>query len=249
MNLKFYVPVTSLSKSEKTKKLTGGQGVIGKIRGIASTPDLDRDGQRVMQEGLDISEFLTKGFLNWDHDNSRIVGYPDETNTKMTPEGLLVEGYLLDTEEGRRAWDTSIALQKSKTNRRLGFSIEGQVLKQDEEGRILKARVTNVALTATPVNPYTSWNTLVKSMTASAEGKRNVLIKESLEGVKTYCQKGLDGDAQVIESIEVLRDKLNKSESPEDIRLFLMLFKGCYGSELDNNTNGILEEIQKEKER
>lgn len=231
MNIKFYVPITEtkMIKSVDNKKLKG-KSIIGKIKGIASTPDLDYEQEQVVQEGLDISSFLEKGFLNWDHDNTKIVGFPDKKATKLTKQGLYVEGYLLDTEIGRMAWDTANALQKSGTDRRLGFSIEGQVIKQDKKGKILKARVTNIALTPTPVNPYTSWDTVAKSLTANATG--NALIKESLENAKIYCQKGLDGDIEVLDSLNVLKNRLNQSENEDDERLYLMMFKGLYGEDL-----------------
>lgn len=248
MNVKFFLPAETLRKAEKPIKVGDRkQGTIGKIRGIASTPDLDKEGERVLQEGLDIKDFIEKGFLNWDHDNSRIVGYPDRKNTKMTKDGLFVEGYILDTDDGRRVWDTATALEKSGTDRRLGFSIEGQVLKQDNKGRILKARVTNVALTSMPVNPYTSWNTVAKSLVANnARIGDNPLIKESLENAKLYCQKGLDGDIEVLESIQNLQDRYNDSTDKDDVKFYLMFFKGMYGDELSKNTEAIMQELKEE---
>ena len=76
-DIKVYVPIDTMTKSEKES------GVLGRIKGVASTPDLDRDGEKVMQDGLDISYFLERGFFNWDHDNSKIVGYPDKENTQI----------------------------------------------------------------------------------------------------------------------------------------------------------------------
>lgn len=248
MNVNFFIPAKTLIKAENSNVSDNKKrGIIGKIRGIASTPDLDKEGERVLQEGLDISEFTQKGFLNWDHDNSKIIGYPDSRKTKMTKDGLFVEGYILDTDDGRRAWDTAIALEKSGTDRRLGFSIEGQVLKQDNKGRILKARVTNVALTSMPVNPYTSWNTVAKSLVANnAQMGDNPFIKESLENAKIYCQKGLDGDIEVLESIQNLQGKYNDSKDKDDVKFYLMFFKGMYGDELSRNMEAIMKELKEE---
>lgn len=239
-DMQIYVPLIDLIKSEDSKSLGSQKGIIGKIRGLASTPDLDYQGEKVVQKGLDISSFLEKGFLNLDHDNSRIVGYPDKNNTKITKDGLYLEGYLLDNSDGRRFWETAIALQKSGTSRRLGFSIEGQVLKEDDKGQILKARVTNVAVTSTPCNANATWNAVVKSMTASTQSQAP-LLKESLENGKIFYQKGLDGDEEVRECLKKFKNKLNKSENEDDVELYLMMFRGLYGDDMKEKTRQILE--------
>lgn len=238
-DMQIYVPLIDLIKSEPSNKMESKTGIIGKIRGLASTPDLDYQGEKVVQKGLDIRSFLKNGFLNLDHDNSRIVGYPDSKNTKITKDGLYLEGYLLDNSDGRRFWETAIALQKSGTSRRLGFSIEGQILKENEKGQILKARVTNVAVTSTPCNANATWNAVVKSMTANTTSA-SPLLKESLECGKLYYQKALEGDREVLESLNTFKNKLNKSDNEDDIRLYLMMFKGLYGEDMANKARQII---------
>lgn len=240
-DIKVYVPIDTLTKSKEDS------GVLGRIRGVASTPDLDRDGEKVMQEGLDISYFLDRGFFNWDHDNSKIVGYPDKDKTQITKDGLYVEGYILNTSDGKRVWDTAIALQKSKTPRRLGFSIEGQVLKRGLNGRIEKARVNNIALTSTPVNTKTSWNALVKSMTGERPYEVSPLVKQSLENAKIACQAGLDGDEEVIKCMDYLITRSNEDTSENGVRTFLRLFKGVEGEELDTYTDEVLKALPERK--
>lgn len=235
MDIKFFIPAESM----ELKKSEDNESVLGKIRGIASTPDIDFEGEKVIQEGLDIKHFLEKGFFNWDHDNSQIVGYPDKDHTKITKDGFYVEGFLLNTPLGKRVWDTSIALEKSGSNRSLGFSIEGQILKQDKKGRIEKARVTNVAITSTPVNSYTSFNTVAKSMISTSNASS--LIKESLDGVMRYAQRGIDGDIEVLDSLNSLKSRLNTSQDDEDKRLYLMLFKGLYGADLEDTMKKLKE--------
>ncbi len=240
-DIKVYVPIDTLTKSKEDS------GVLGRIRGVASTPDLDRDGEKVMQDGLDISYFLDRGFFNWDHDNSKIVGYPDKDKTQITKDGLYVEGYILNTSDGKRVWDTAIALQKSKTPRRLGFSIEGQVLKRGLNGRIEKARVNNIALTSTPVNTKTSWNALVKSMTGERPYEVSPLVKQSLENAKIACQAGLDGDEEVIKCMDYLITRSNEDTSENGVRTFLRLFKGVEGEELDTYTDEVLKALPERK--
>lgn len=240
-DIKVYVPIDTLTKSKEDS------GVLGRIRGVASTPDLDRDGEKVMQDGLDISYFLDRGFFNWDHDNSKIVGYPDKDKTQITKDGLYVEGYILNTADGKRVWDTAIALQKSKTPRRLGFSIEGQVLKRGLNGRIEKARVNNIALTSTPVNTKTSWNALVKSMTGERPYEVSPLVKQSLENAKIACQAGLDGDEEVLKCMDYLITRSNEDTSENGVRTFLRLFKGVEGEELDTYTDEVLKALPERK--
>lgn len=240
-DIKVYVPIDTLTKSKEDS------GVLGRIRGVASTPDLDRDGEKVMQDGLDISYFLDRGFFNWDHDNSKIVGYPDKDKTQITKDGLYVEGYILNTSDGKRVWDTAIALQKSKTPRRLGFSIEGQVLKRGLNGRIEKARVNNIALTSTPVNTKTSWNALVKSMTGERPYEVSPLVKQSLENAKIACQAGLDGDEEVLKCMDYLITRSNEDTSENGVRTFLRLFKGVEGEELDTYTDEVLKALPERK--
>lgn len=240
-DIKVYVPIDSMTKSEKDN------GVLGRIKGVASTPDLDRDGEKVMQEGLDISYFLERGFFNWDHDNSKIVGYPDKENTQITKDGLYVEGYILNTDDGKRVWDTAIALQKSNTPRRLGFSIEGQVLKRGLNGRIEKARVNNIALTSTPVNTKTSWSALVKSMTGERPFEVSPLVKQSLEHVKVACDSALSGDEEALKCMDYLVTRSNEDTSEKGVRTFLRLFRGVEGEELDAYTNEVLKAIPERK--
>lgn len=237
--MKFYVPIDLLKSQDDRDEM--------RIRGIASTPDLDRDNESVVQEGLDISDFVDYGFFNLDHDNGIILGYPDKEKTKITKDGLYVEGTLLDTPRARDIWDTAMALQKSNAPRRLGFSIEGRVVNRDNKGKILKAKVTNVAITSTPVNPNATWDAVVKSMASSSlsTDTANSLVPESLEGIKTFVGKVEEKDEDAIQTLEGLQHKLNNSTDIEDIRAYLMIVKGLYGKELDYKLNDVLAEMSK----
>ncbi|NLY08552.1 MAG: hypothetical protein GXZ11_01420 [Tissierellia bacterium] len=215
-----------------------------RIRGFASTPDLDRDNETVMQNGLDISDFVEYGFFNLDHDNSIILGYPDAKETKITKSGLYVEGTLLDTPRSREIWESAVAMKKSNAPRKLGFSIEGKVLARDDKGKILKAKVTNVAITATPVNPHATWDAIVKSMTALSTDTGGALMPESIEGIKSFVDRVELNDNQAMESLNYLQDKLNKSDNLEDVKLYLQLFRGFSGEELDIKLNEVLAIMQ-----
>jgi hypothetical protein len=138
------------------------------IRGYASTPANDRQGESLVQKGLDISEFVNNGWLNYDHDNSIILGYPT-AETHIDDHGLWVEGELLKgVPMADKLWDLAVALKKSNAPRKLGFSVEGKVLER-KGNSILKAKIYNCALTPNPVNTEATWDAVVKSFRPDAD--------------------------------------------------------------------------------
>ena len=221
---------------------------VMRIQGLASTPDLDRDNEEIVQEGLDISDFVNHGFFNLDHDNSIILGYPDKEKTHITPEGLFVDGYLLDTPKARDIWETAVALQKSNAPRKMGFSVEGEVLNRDKRGKITKAKIMNVAITPTPVNPHATWDAIVKSMTGADTTRCQSLIKQSLEGLRYFTKRLERGDQDAVEVLEHVRKSMNESTDPENVRAYLSLFYGAEGKELDNKTNEVLNLLEHDEE-
>jgi len=138
------------------------------IKGFASTSDRDRQGESIMQKGLDISDLVGSGFFNYDHDNTKIVGYPNN-KTCIKSEGLWVEGEILKgVVVADHVWEVAVALQKSNAPRRWGFSVEGKVLER-QGNRIVKAKLYNIAITPNPVNPKATWDAVVKSFTNGCE--------------------------------------------------------------------------------
>lgn len=236
-NLKIFVPA-EICKSSKDKEM--------RIMGFASTPNMDRQNETVVQQGLDIKDFVEYGFFNLDHDNSCILGYPDKERTKVTNEGLYVEGTILPTKEGNRIWETAVALQKSNAPRKLGFSIEGKVLERDTQGKIKKAKVYNVAITSTPVNPEATWQALVKSMT-TADDSGGALIEESLEHATNFLQRVKNGEETSTSVLNSLLDNLNKSTNPKDIETYLSVFKGYYGDNLKTTVDKVVKEMEDNK--
>jgi len=183
----FEVPVTFFEKADAPK---GKQRRIG---GIISTEAPDRQGETVLADALDLSDWLKNGWYNDNHtkDTDGIVGYPevakkfqkgDKLPTGETAQhaGHWAEGYLLKTDRGDKLWELGQALQG--TGRRLGFSVEGKILrrsgprtivKKSEDGtpqwvgsNIAKALVRNVAITNSPVNTDTGLEILNKSIEA-----------------------------------------------------------------------------------
>ena len=172
----FEVPVTFFEKADAP------EGKQRRIGGIITTDAPDRQGEVVLQEGLDFSDFTANGWFNDNHskDTDGIVGYPEivkkfkkgeelPNGEKSKTAGHWAEGYLLKTDRGNKIWELGQALQG--TGRRLGFSVEGKIVKRDgsrtiakksDDGttqwvgnRIAKAVVRNVAVTNCPVNQET----------------------------------------------------------------------------------------------
>ena len=130
------------------------------FKGIASTSKKDTDDETLMPEGFDLSYFVESGFVNWNHqgkDNpSAIIGEP--IVAKIVPEGLYVETELYKTPTAKGVWELAKAMDNKKgSKRKLGFSIEGKALERDplDNRRILKAKITGLAITPTPKNNAT----------------------------------------------------------------------------------------------
>lgn len=168
-----------------------------RIGGIVSTDGIDRQGEKLLQEGLDFGPFLSKGWFNDNHDSATeaLIGYPDKAEMRSLTDGSTgwyVEGYLLKGHKRADAiWDLANALQKS--DRRLGFSVEGGIVERDpnDSSTVRKAIVREVAITRCPVNTDTALNVLAKSLAAGnavmgpsapAAGDGFALRTESLDG-------------------------------------------------------------------
>ena len=141
----------------------GGADEPRRIGGYCSTETLDRQGESILQRGLDFSEFVQHGFFNDNHkqDTSAVVGVPDKAFFKP-PRGWWTEGTLLKGHPpADRIW--SLAKSLAQTARRLGFSIEGKILERRQGYKIAKAKVRHVAVTNSPVNTDCTWGILAKS--------------------------------------------------------------------------------------
>ena len=160
---KFEIPIESFYKA-------GSKGKERRIGGIVSTESKDRQGETIIQDGLDFSSFLAAGWFNDNHskETTGIVGYPTkvERTTHNGRPAHYVEGYLLDNyDRADEIWKLANALQK--TGRRLGFSVEGSILRRENNGEIVaKAQVRNVAITNCPVNTESGLEVLAKSLQA-----------------------------------------------------------------------------------
>lgn len=254
----FYLPLEIL-KSEDTQEPTP----VMRIGGYASTSDEDRQKDIIIQKGLDISDFVDYGYFNYDHDNTKILGYPDKEHTKIDSKGFYVEGTLLDNPLAKSLYETAVQLQKSHAPRRLGFSVEGKTLARDKQGRIVKAKVYNVAITANPVNPRATWDALVKSFSdelieksVEAGYSTNVgtvdsgacLKPEDLESAFRVLAKALGEYEDASAALNHLKGylQLKKSVNADELTLYYQLSKGLTRQQSEELVGRLIQITQKE---
>jgi len=135
------------------------------MAGWASTPDLDSQGERVVQHGLEVDQHLKNGWINWNHKSDQIIGTPRvcEVRQRHGKPSLYTEFELLKSiPRAKNVWELANALANSGTGRTLGLSLEGKKLQVSKTGTIQKARLLNIAVCPNPVNPETSVQALVK---------------------------------------------------------------------------------------
>lgn len=154
---------------EKAKSIdpTSGEEVM-RLGGIASTSDEDSDGEFLDPKGFDIKPLIESGMVNWHHQAkgqpATIIGEP--TKAEIRPEGLYIETDLYPSSKiACDVWELAETLEKDSKTRRLGYSIEGKVVKRKSNDKnspdykkIVKAIITGVAITHQPKNPKTFAN-------------------------------------------------------------------------------------------
>jgi hypothetical protein len=150
----------------------------------------------VFQRGIDFSYFLSHGYYNNDHKPGfeNKVGQPLEA--KITSEGLWTRGYLWEPGVHKVAdaiWELANALLSSNSDRQLGFSIQGKVVRREGK-RILKCWVQDIAITAAPINTNT-WLDVVKSLSEVpaemwCEHESGLLMPEqTMKSIPCACKK------------------------------------------------------------
>ena len=137
-----------------------------RFRGTFTVEGADRQGENLLQEGLDWSYFERNGYFNYEHQHGfdNMVGVPIAgTLAPVTlPDGSMAtrgEGWLLlGTPKGAEIYKLakSLALAKASgvdTGRQIGFSIEGKALERDKDNpKIVKrARVYHVSFVLHPI--------------------------------------------------------------------------------------------------
>ena len=230
-DFKLHMPLTVWKGSPGQKEL--------RIGGIVSTDGLDRQGEKVVQDGLDFSPFLEYGWFNDNHGQKTtdILGYPQDAfrvkkgeklpNGKTSKvNGWWAEGYLLNDDQGQKLYGKIQALA-SEPSRRLGFSIEGKIKERDyEENHIINAAlVKNVAITHVPVNAESELEALAKALQGGglsagsaisnpgpSAGEGFPLRKEALAGAPSDTGYGKDDEDDEDDEFNFLFETVAKSD-------------------------------------
>jgi hypothetical protein len=190
----------NLTPTEFWKAKNKKGAVEMRVGGIATTEGMDREDERVVQDGLNFKPFLQHGFFNDDHRPGSVVGWPETarlvkkgdklpSGRRAERRGWWVDGYLLDNDRGREIWEDAHALKRQKAPRCFGMSVEGKI-RSRVGSTIAQADVHEVAITKKPVNTETRLEVLAKSMEAGHTDPANdpeaatgaPLRRESLEG-------------------------------------------------------------------
>lgn len=185
MKFNAFVPM-DLSKSVSTKEDTEQ---FSKVSGWASTPVLDLQSDIINPKGIDISYFKEHGYVNYEHNQDEVVGFPTDNCYVDVEKGLYIEANLFkDNENVIKMLDLAEKLEKSGSGRKLGFSIEGAVKKRNvNDNRVIdEVTITGVALVKNPANPEATWESFVKSFltghgtTPETQTDAGALRRESL---------------------------------------------------------------------
>lgn len=217
----FWCPI-SKAQEQLVDPTTGEQ--IMRLGGIASTADEDSDGEFLDPKGFDIKPLLNSGIVNWHHqakgNPGAIIGEPSKAEIRK--EGLYIETDLYPSSQvARDVWDLANTLEHDSKNRRLGYSIEGKVLKRKSEDpkdpgykHVVKAVITGVAITHMPKNPKTFAN-IIKGEIGEEDYDYEEEERTNEQEVEKEEEKALDtesGAALRRESVDGYPKILTKSE-------------------------------------
>ena len=183
-DFKFWLPFDSIekAKAEEGNPRADENGEVMKIEGLASTNSEDSDGEFLDYNGFQLDEF---SFINWNHNKNPedYIGEPVDWQIKPG-QGLWIKGELYpDQRKAVDAWNLGKALTKSKRGNKLGFSIEGSVLQRDPSNpkKILKAKVTAVAVCPHPKNGDTFVDFITKGQTNNEKWEYEEIKDEQTE--------------------------------------------------------------------
>lgn len=164
-NFKFWCPIEK-AQNPIYDPTTGEE--IMRLGGIASTFDEDSDGEFLDPNGFDINPLINSGMVNWHHQAkgqpATIIGEPSKAEVRK--DGLYIETDLYPSSSiARDVWELAQTLEKDSKTRRLGYSIEGRVVKRKSNDKkspdyniVEKAIITGVAITHQPKNHKTFAN-------------------------------------------------------------------------------------------
>lgn len=144
---------------------------------IASTPDKDREGETLLQKGLNFDPFIDSGEFNWNHIPHAMVGVPVGKKAWFDKSvGWKCEGLILADMPISEKYTTNEVIKQHNQLKKAGFqrglctSVEGKVRERSDCGKyVKKADIYNIALTFRPVNPSCTVAMLAKSLDKQIE--------------------------------------------------------------------------------
>jgi hypothetical protein len=191
------------------------------VQGLITSEEKDEEDDVVDSEGADCSYLLEKGWIKYEHGNNprQFIGEPLECKVGQFEhpglhklvKGIYIKGRLFAGRAlTKEAVETMEDLQKSKTKRRMGFSIEAGVKERCKKtGRVLKSIVRNVVLTMNPVNT-TTWAELAKSFVKNHELVISMEKAIGLDNTAEIRGQSLEGSSEVDDDTDELIAKLFK---------------------------------------
>jgi hypothetical protein len=200
------------------------------VQGVMTSDDMDEEDDSITPDGMDCSYFLEKGWIKYEHGNKpeQFIGEPMEVRVgrfehptlMKSVNGIFVKGRLFATRQlTKSAIEAMDDLQKSNTKRRMGWSIEGNVKKRNDAGKIIKSVLRNVVLTMNPVNT-TTWAELSKSFAKDHE--LTIDTEEPMDKALTIAS----AQPVVDQSLEGIHNKEKKKDSQQEwIDLFRSVVK------------------------
>lgn len=209
-NFEFWCELNQVEKAVDEK--TGEEIML--LGGIASTADEDSDGEFLDPKGFDIQPLLKSGLVNWHHqaktNPGTIVGEP--TKAEIRKDGLYIETQLYPhSQVACDIWELAKTLAKDSKTRRLGYSIEGRVVKRKSDDptnpdykKIVKAIITGVAITHQPKNPKTFANIIKGEIDDFEEESEDIKEKEE----KPEREEALDTESAAALKKESVDDNL-----------------------------------------
>jgi len=198
----------------------------------ASTPDKDREGETLLQKGLNFEPFKSAGHYNWNHIPFAIVGVPTGKKAWLEETGWHCEGEIISGLEVFRDPVTKSVyttdqivcqhnqMKKAGYNHGLHVSVEGKVTKRSKCGKYVeKADIYHIACTFTPVNPNCSLKMLAKSMAGKMEIQESDSYFDTLKSLSTSNVEPM------------VKEDLEGSKSIENSLVSFLMKKGYSGLE------------------
>jgi len=234
-----YLPFDKVSKSEDSET----SNII--VSGWASTSKRDLQGEIIDSHGINASYLISDGFVDYEHDRDKVIGYPTDNSYVDQEKGLFVEAELFGNDDNvKNIMKLYSNLKEAKAPRHLGFSIEGIVKDRDDtdENIVRDVNITGVAVTKNPANTDATWEILQKSIltdkaletghgiTPGAQQDGAAFRTESLEGSLINIASALNGLDDVHlkilgNDVATALDGLNVHDD-ETVATFIQLFSG-----------------------